>query len=55
MCKAIKDMRDEAKQEGKIEEKENNIKLMSNNGASVETIAKLLNLDLAYVKTVLAK
>lgn len=67
MCKAIKDMRDEAKaegkqegiqeglQQGKAEERENNIKLMSNNGASVETIAKLLNLDLAYVKTVLAK
>ena len=59
MCKAIKDMRDEAKQEGiqegQTKERENNIKLMLNNGFDIETIAKALSLDISYVKTVLAK
>ncbi len=59
MCKAIKEMREDAKlegvKEGKLEEKENNIKLMSNNGFDIETIARALSLDISYVMMVLSK
>ena len=41
--------------EGKIEGKQEDIKTMYKNGASKEMIAKLLSLDLEYVKEVLSK
>ena len=62
MCKAIEDLKAEGRaegraqgrNEGKAEERANNIKTMKNNGATEEMIAKLLSLDINYVKKVLA-
>ena len=58
MCKAIDDMRKESKAEGIAEGKANtikeNIKTMYKNGADEMTIAKLLSLDLCFVKEVLS-
>ena len=62
MCKAIEDLkaqgraegRAQGRNEGKAEERANNIKTMKNNGATEEMIAKLLSLDINYVKKVLA-
>ena len=59
MCKAIDDMRKESmaagKLEGKIEALNQNIKTMYKNGADENLIAKFLDLDINFVKTVLAK
>ena len=59
MCKAIEDLKKDWKAEGieagKTQELNNNIKTMHSNGADENTIAKLLNLDIKYVKDVLAK
>ena len=54
MCKAIEDMKKHAKEDGKKENLNNNIKTMHSNGADETLIAKLLNLDINYVKKVLA-
>ena len=54
MCKAIEDMRKDAIQEGETKTLNNNIKTMNSNGADENTIAKLLSLDIEYVKKVLA-
>jgi len=66
MCKAIEDLKAQGRAEGrnegiaegeargKAEERANNIKTMKNNGATEEMIAKLLSLDINYVKKVLA-
>lgn len=54
MCKAIEDMRKEAIQEGETKKLNDNIKTMKSNGADEKTIAKLLSLDIEYVKKVLA-
>ena len=54
MCKAIEDLKAQGRNEGKAEERANNIKTMKNNGATEEMIAKLLSLDINYVKKVLA-
>ena len=66
MCKAIDDMRKESKAEGIAEGKaegiaegkannlKENIKTMYKNGADEMTIAKLLSLDLCFVKEVLS-
>ena len=51
MCKGL----EELKKEAKLEEKNDNIKTMHNNGANETTIAKLLGLDINYVKLVLSK
>ena len=57
MCKAINDMKKESRQEGILEgERINlnkNIKTMNSNGADEKTIAKLLGLDIEFVKKVL--
>ena len=45
----------EGKAEGKAENLNENIKTMHSNGASEEMIAKLLSLDINYVKDVLSK
>ena len=63
MCKAIDDMRKESMAAGKAEgmaagEAKNlnqNIKTMYKNGADENLIAKFLDLDINFVKTVLAK
>ncbi len=67
MCKAIDDMRKESiaegearglaagKAEGKAETLNQNIKTMYKNGADENLIAKFLDLDINFVKTVLAK
>ena len=59
MCKAIEDLKKDWKAEGieagKTQELNNNIKTMHSNGADENTIAKLLNLDIKYVKDVLGK
>ena len=70
MCKAIEDLkaegraegiaegraqgRAEGRNEGKAEATRTYIKTMKNNGATEEMIAKLLSLDINYVKKVLA-
>jgi predicted transposase/invertase (TIGR01784 family) len=58
MCKAIEDMKKDAKKEGIAEGKQEaineNIKTMYSNGADINMIAKLLNLDINFVKKVLA-
>ena len=54
MCKAIEDMKKHAKEDGKKETLNNNIKTMHSNGADETLISKLLNLDINYVKKVLA-
>ena len=54
MCKAIEDMKKDAKKEGKQEAINENIKTMYSNGADINMIAKLLNLDINFVKKVLA-
>ncbi|MBQ9900576.1 MAG: hypothetical protein IJM36_05570, partial [Acholeplasmatales bacterium] len=54
MCKAIEDMKKHAKEDGKKENLNNNIKTMHSNGFDVNTIAKALSLDINYVKKVLA-
>lgn len=51
MCKAIEEMKQEAKNEKEYEV----IKTMSNNGFDISTIAKALSLDINYVKLVLSK
>ena len=38
--------------EGKEEERINNIKTMYKNGASIETISKLLGFDIEYIKNI---
>ena len=67
MCKAIDDMRKESKAEGIAEGEakgmaageakalNQNIKTMYKNGADENLIAKFLDLDINFVKTVLAK
>ena len=55
MCKAIDDMRKESKAEGKAETLNQNIKIMYKNGADENMIAKFLELDINFVKTVLAE
>lgn len=59
MCKGLKEFREEAKQEGiqegQKEAEERNIKTMHSNGATVDMIAKLLGLDINYVKLILSK
>ena len=59
MCKGLEEFKKEAmlegRLEGKLEEKNDNIKTMHNNGANETTIAKLLGLDINYVKLVLSK
>ncbi len=63
MCKGLdellQDTRKDAKLEGRLEGKEEArhevVKTMHNNGANETTIAKLLNLDINYVKLVLSK
>ena len=58
MCKAIDDMKKHAREEGiekgKKEKLNENIKTMYSNGADETLIAKLLNLDINYVKKILA-
>ena len=58
MCKAIDDIRkdgiDIGRAEGAANNLKENIKTMYKNGADEETIAKLLSLDLAFVKEVLS-
>ena len=51
MCKGL----DELEKRAKNEEQKANIKTMHKNGASIETISKVLSLDINYVKEVLAK
>ena len=51
MCKGL----EELKKEAKLEEKNDNIKTMHNNGFDIKTIAKALSLDINYVKLVLSK
>jgi len=61
MCKGLDEFRQEAldeglakgKAEGKVENEKSNIKTMHKNGADINTIAKLLSLDINYVKEVL--
>ena len=67
MCKGLDEFAARAKAEGEVKgkaegkaegakaEKEANIKTMHKNGASADTISKLLSLDINYVKEVLAK
>jgi len=58
MCKAIDDIRKDGIAEGEARGAANtlkeNIKTMYKNGADEETIAKLLSLDLSFVKEVLS-
>ena len=70
VCKALEDMRKHAREagyeegkvlgveegyeEGKKEALTNNIKTMHSNGADSNLIAKLLGLDIEYVKKILA-
>ncbi len=61
MCKGLDEFRKEAFDEGKteglaegkLEQEKLNIKTMHKNGADINTIAKLLSLDIKYVKEVL--
>ena len=57
MCKGLDEFRQEALDEGlakgKVENEKSNIKTMHKNGADINTIAKLLSLDINYVKEVL--
>ena len=53
MCKGLDEFRQEALEEGKVENEKSNIKTMHKNGADINTIAKLLSLDINYVKEVL--
>ncbi len=59
MCKGLEEFKKEVKEEGRLEGKEEArhevVKTMHNNGANETTIAKLLNLDINYVKLVLSK
>ena len=55
MCKAIRDLKEEGKEEGRNELKEEIVKTMSTNGFDIESIAKALNFDINYVKLVLGK
>ena len=55
MCKAIDDMRKESKAEGKTETLNQNIKTMYKNGADENMISKFLELDINFIKNVLAK
>ena len=55
MCKAFDEFEKRAVSRGKVEGIEANIKTMHKNGADIETISKLLGLDINYVKEVLAK
>ena len=67
MCKGLEEFKKEAmlegklegrlegKLEGKEEARHEVVKTMYDNGASESTIAKLLNLDINYVKLVLSK
>jgi predicted transposase/invertase (TIGR01784 family) len=54
MCKAIEDMKKDAKKEGKQEAINENIKTMYSNGFDENMIAKALSLDINFVKKVLA-
>ena len=58
MCKAIEDMKKDAKKEGIAEGKQEaineNIKTMYSNGFDENMIAKALSLDINFVKKVLA-
>lgn len=62
MCKAIDDMMKHAREDGIAEGEargatnnlNENIKTMHSNGADSNMIARLLNLDIEYVKKVLA-
>ena len=57
MCKGLDEFRQEALDEGlakgKVEKEKSNIKTMHKNGADINTITKLLSLDINYVKEVL--
>jgi len=59
MCKGLEEFKKEAILEGKLEGKEEKetevVKTMHSNGANETTIAKLLGLDINYVKFVLSK
>ena len=55
MCKGLDEFEKRAINEGKNENLKENIKTMHNNGATEEMIAKLLSLDINYVKEVLSK
>ena len=71
MCKALEELKQDWKQEGillgkeegillgeakgKAEAYESNIKTMYKNGASIDLISKLLEVDINYVKSVLSK
>ena len=55
MCKGLEEFKKEAMLEGKEEARHEVVKTMYDNGASESTIAKLLNLDINYVKLVLSK
>ncbi len=61
-CKAIEDLKKDARKEGKIEgiaegeakKLNENIKTMYKNGADETMIAKFLGLDISFVKKILA-
>ncbi len=59
MCKGLDEFEKRAKNEGRAEGEtkklNENIKTMHSNGATDEMIAKLLSLDINYVKEVLSK
>ena len=58
MCKAIEDLKKDARKEGLVEGEakklNENIKTMYKNGFDVETIARALSLDIVFVKKTLA-
>ena len=51
MCKGLEELKKDAQKEKEVEM----LKTMHNNGANETTIAKLLGLDINYVKLVLSK
>ena len=58
MCKGTNELKKSERNkgiiEGALENEHANIKTMHKNGADIDTIAKLLSLDINYVKEVLA-
>ena len=55
MCKGLEEFKKDAELKGKEEKEIEMLKTMHNNGANETTIAKLLGLDINYVKLVLSK
>jgi len=55
MCKGLDEFEKRAISEGETKKLNENIKTMHSNGATDEMIAKLLSLDINYVKEVLSK